>query len=398
MKQVRNNINKMNAIVLNNVSKKYTLTKERPLLLKNLFVPSKKEEMWALKDVSLEIKKGETIGIIGENGSGKSTLLKIISGITTSTTGKVEVNGRVASLIELGAGFHPDLTGRENVYLNGTLLGLTKKEIDKKYKEIVEFADIGEFIDQPVRTYSSGMTVRLGFSVAVHLDPDILLIDEVLAVGDEEFQRKCIEKINKFKKDNKTIILVSHNLSLISNITSRVYIFIKGKNVKSGFPKNLIKFYQQYIINKEKKIKNRKHKGEIIKDVKFYNKYNKEEKLFESNKPFKVKIFYHIKQQINNPVIGIAIHNEDGSIILGPNTYASNIKISLLKGKGNIDCSIFRLPLLPGRYKCTVAIYNSTCTIPLEYQNQKYKFLVIGDKKHKSGVIDIPVYWKIHES
>mgnify|MGYP001616577132 CR=1 FL=1 len=172
----------MDAITLQNISKKYSLSHDRPVLLKNLFLPPKKEEVWALKNVSLNIKKGETIGII--------------SGITSPTEGRGKVNGRVCSLIELGAGFHPDLTGKENVYLNGQLLGFTKKELDKKYKEIVDFANIGKFINQAIRTYSSGMNIRLGISVAIHLDPDILMIDEALAVGDIQFQQKSIRKLN----------------------------------------------------------------------------------------------------------------------------------------------------------------------------------------------------------
>ena len=188
--------------------------------------------IWALKDVSFEVKRGEVIGIIGANGAGKSTLLKILAQITHPTSGRVELNGRVASLLEVGTGFHPELTGRENIYLNGTILGMTKKEIDRKLDEIIDFSGVEKFIDTPVKRYSSGMRVRLAFSVAAHLDPEILLIDEVLAVGDLEFQKKCLGKINEVSKRGRTVIFVSHNLAAIKNLCPKVIFLDRGKIIK----------------------------------------------------------------------------------------------------------------------------------------------------------------------
>lgn len=244
----------MAAIILYNVAKKYSLVQNEPLLLRHLFLPQKKEDTWALRNVSLTIKKGETVGVIGENGSGKSTLLKVISGITFPTEGSVKVDGRIGSLIELGAGFHPDLSGRENIYLNGTLLGFTKKELDKKYDKIIEFADIGEYIDQPIRTYSSGMTARLGFSVAIHLDPEILLIDEVLAVGDEGFQKKCIKTIIDSKRLSKTILFVAHNLNFLLNLCSRSLWIHDGKIQMFDRTRAVLESYLNYIKNKKDKV------------------------------------------------------------------------------------------------------------------------------------------------
>ncbi|OGY08026.1 MAG: ATP-binding protein [Candidatus Blackburnbacteria bacterium RIFCSPHIGHO2_02_FULL_39_13] len=234
------------AIEVKGVSKKYRYTKERPVLAKTLFSRSKSQEFWALKDVSLKIKKGETVGIIGENGSGKSTLLKIIAGITIPTKGSVKVNGRICSLIELGAGFHPDLTGRENVYLNGMLLGLTRKEIDGRFNSITEFADIGNFVDEPVRFYSYGMIVRLGFSVAVHLDPDILVVDEVLAVGDEQFQNKCKERIAELKRKGVTLVFVSHSMDLIQSTCRKAVWIHKAQKRFEDIAKNVIQRYLLY--------------------------------------------------------------------------------------------------------------------------------------------------------
>ena len=192
------------------------------------------ETFWALKDINLEIKKGETIGIIGPNGSGKSTLLKLIAGVTKPTKGKINVKGRIAPLIELGAGFHPELTGRENIYLNGVILGLKRKEIDEKLEEIVNFAELWEFIDQPIKHYSSGMYLRLAFSVAVHTNPEILLIDEILAVGDSAFQKKCFKKMEEFKEKGVTIVLVSHNLKQIKSFSKRVVYLSDGKIIIDG--------------------------------------------------------------------------------------------------------------------------------------------------------------------
>jgi ABC-type polysaccharide/polyol phosphate transport system ATPase subunit len=219
-------------IKFENVSKKFR--KGRKLLLKeallDIFKPGRTEEFWVLDDINFEVKKGETLGIIGQNGSGKSTILKLIAGVTSPTKGKVEVKGKIAPLIELGAGFHPELTGRENIYINGIILGLSKEEIDQKFDEIVTFAELEDFIDTPLKHYSTGMYMRLGFAIAVNVNPDILLVDEVLAVGDEAFQIKCLEKMNHFNNLGVTIIFVSHALKVIENFCNRV-IYLNNSRV-----------------------------------------------------------------------------------------------------------------------------------------------------------------------
>jgi len=233
------------AISLRDISKKYILYHQKPTLVENIFKFGSKEEIWALKDINLEIKKGEKIGIIGDNGSGKTTLLKIITGITTPTSGEVKVNGRVAALIDLEAGFHPELTGEENIYLNGMLLGMSKKEIKEKYTQIIKYSGLGKFIDAPFYTYSSGMRLRLGFSLAIHSNPDILLIDEVLSVGDQEFQEKSYQTIQNFFKQGKTIIFVSHNLPLVSRLCHRVAWWERGKIKMLNESKKVINAYQK---------------------------------------------------------------------------------------------------------------------------------------------------------
>jgi len=233
-------------IIFNHVEKRFK--KGRKLLLKeallDIFKPAATEEFWALDDVSFEIKKGETIGIIGPNGSGKSTILKLMAGVMVPSRGNVEIAGKIAPLIELGAGFHPELTGRENIYLNGSILGMKQKEIDKKFKSIVDFSELHEFIDTPVKHYSSGMYMRLGFSIAISIEPEILLIDEILAVGDIAFQQRCMEKMNEFKKNGVTIVFVSHSLGAIKDFCQRAIWLEGGKMKEEGKPEKVIAAYQ----------------------------------------------------------------------------------------------------------------------------------------------------------
>jgi ABC-type polysaccharide/polyol phosphate transport system ATPase subunit len=235
-------MNKNLAIKLTEVTKKYVIHHEKPTLAEKL-INSKHESFLALKNINIEIKKGEKVGIIGANGSGKTTILKIIAGITTPTEGNVVTKGKVVSLIDLEAGFHPDLTGEQNIYLNGMLLGMRKKEISKRLKNIIKFADIGRFIDAPLYTYSSGMALRLGFSIAVYSDPDILLLDETLAVGDAEFRKRSSSKIQELQRSGKTILLVSHTLELIRTHCIKAVWLEKGRIKMVGKPSQVIRMY-----------------------------------------------------------------------------------------------------------------------------------------------------------
>src|SRR5918912_483663 len=226
------------AIEIDGISKKFRRYRERPTSLKQRVTRFRvrSEEFWALKDVDIAIPEGSTFGLIGPNGSGKTTLLKIVAGILRPTEGRVVTRGRIAALLELGAGFHPELTGRENVYLNGSILGLSRKEIDDRFDEIVAFAELEDFIDNQVKFYSSGMFVRLGFAVAVHVDPQILLIDEVLAVGDEGFQRKCLERIRQFQREGRTIVFVTHAADLVRRICDDAVVLNRGRIHARGEP------------------------------------------------------------------------------------------------------------------------------------------------------------------
>ena len=228
------------AVALDGVSKRFILRHQRPRSFQEALVAltqrtnGSREEFWALKDITLSVGYGETLGIMGPNGSGKSTILKLVAGIIQPTQGRVQVNGRVAALLELGAGFHPDLTGRENIYLNGALLGYRRNEVQRVFDDIVDFAELAQFLDTPVRHYSSGMYLRLGFSVAVHLAPEILLVDEGLAVGDVAFQQKCLERMRRFQQEGRTIIFVSHDVGLVKSFCHRVLVLSKGVQVAEG--------------------------------------------------------------------------------------------------------------------------------------------------------------------
>jgi lipopolysaccharide transport system ATP-binding protein len=229
------------AISMKNISKKYILHHEKPTLVESFF--KDKEEFWALKNINLKVNKGEKLAIIGPNGSGKSTILKIITGITVPTKGTIKTYGRIASLIDLGAGFHPDLTGEENLYINALLIGMSKSEVKQKFNKIVKFSGIKKFIDSPLRTYSSGMLVRLGFSIAIHSSPDILVIDEVIAAGDEEFKKKSFAKMQELFKAQKTIILVSHNLNMVNQLCPKTVLLKKGKIAQFGETKKITAKY-----------------------------------------------------------------------------------------------------------------------------------------------------------
>lgn len=235
--------NQQLAIKLLGISKRYILHHQKPTLVENIIRLGRKEEIWALKDINLEIKRGEKIGIIGPNGSGKTTLLKIINGITNPTFGSLQINGRVAAIIDLEAGFHPELTGEENIYLNGMLLGMSKGEIKRKFSQIVEFSGLKKFIDVPFHAYSSGMRLRLGFSIAINSDPDILLLDEVLAVGDQKFREKSFQAIQNFFRKKKTIIYISHYLKTVADLCPKVIWLEKGKIKRMGETEKIIKEY-----------------------------------------------------------------------------------------------------------------------------------------------------------
>ena len=339
------------AIKVSNLSKKYTIGKQKEAsfrdTLATFFSKNKLAEtsFWALQNVSFEIKKGDVVGIIGKNGAGKSTLLKLLSQITKPTEGKIEINGRIASLLEVGTGFHPELTGRENIYLNGTILGMTRKEVKAKFDEIVAFSGVEKFIDTPVKHYSSGMYVRLAFAVAAHLEPEILIIDEVLAVGDAEFQKKCLGKMKEVAGEGRTVIFVSHDLGAIKNICSNGIYFDKGKLISEGDIDTLV---DQYLSSNSSMIlkslikngffdvnnnvsKKKKDFGILTAEI-FCE--NRQTNTLITGKKVEFKFNYSLPNVFSEPVIGLVIKDLEGNPIFGINNRNTGDR---LNNKNNND-------------------------------------------------------------
>lgn len=352
----------------------------------------RKDEFWAVDDVSFKLEKGEILGIIGPNGSGKTTLLKMLNGIFWPDKGKITIRGRVGALIEVGAGFHPMLTGRENIYINGAILGMKKKEIDEKFDEIIKFANIGDFIETPVKYYSSGMYVRLGFAVAAHCETDILLVDEVLAVGDGVFKNKCYQKMNEIKnKRNVAIVFVSHNLLAVERFCNKGIFLNKGKIESQGEIQKVIRDYQTMInqIIKVLRIDMRDigsphtTKDVEVLDVKYLDKEGKKNENFNTGETIGIRVLYDAKIHISNPIFQISLTNKEGVHISVLGTHIEGINIESIEGKGVLECWIDDLPLLWNKYFITVGIYDQTHNILLDYWNgalNNYYFQVYPDK------------------
>ncbi len=397
------------AVAVKSVTKRYRIHHEKIPSLKQTVLKLKRttyEEFLALDDVSFSIKRGETCGIIGPNGSGKSTLLKLMAKIIHPTLGKIVVNGSLSALLELGAGFHPDLTGRENIYINAAILGMKKKDVDRKLNDIIGFSELERFIDTPVKNYSSGMYMRLGFSVAINVNPDILLVDEVLAVGDQAFQAKCYKIIYDFMRRGKTIIIVSHDLETISDLCSKVIFLRDGKIIDMGKPLDIVAKYRAYVEELEKKRiieQQRAERKKIFKTVIESNRkvIDGEEISKLSNLSIdgetinrfgsgdaeissislldksggavdycsygdEVKIVYKVlfKESVEEPIFGIRITDYRGNIIYGTNSRLKNVRTGLFK-KGN-EATVafsFKVALIGGEYSVTPAVgYNDNKT------------------------------------
>ena len=322
------------------------------------------EYVWALKDINFEVKRGEVLGIIGRNGAGKSTLLKILSRVTAPTIGNVKVKGRIASLLEVGTGFHPELTGRENIYLNGALNGMTKAEVTKKLDEIVDFSGCERYIDTPVKRYSSGMTVRLGFSVAAHLEPEILIVDEVLAVGDAEFQKKCIGKMQDVAEHGRTVLFVSHNMVAVQNLCKNGISLKYGKIDRRGGIKDIIKHYLD--INKDKaeksdlsEINNRKGEGgALIKELSIC-----ENNIVMLGEDANFEITVEAFKIIEKPILYLGFFDENDVEIVHLNSNMSSVRFEKLKNIRSFKCTIPDFPLTPGSYRISVGILDGRSLI-----------------------------------
>ena len=406
----------MDAIKLENISKKFRIrnlktqhTTLKSLLLRKSRFPKGNDLLYALKDISTSIERGKTVGIIGHNGSGKSTLLKIISKIYRPDTGRIKVNGRISTLIELGAGFHPEFSGRENVFINGIILGLSKKEIKNRFDSIVEYANLENFIDAPVRTYSSGMYMRLGFSIAVNVEPDILLIDEILAVGDEAFSRKCNDRIEDLQKKGKTLLIVSHDLQAIEKWCDEVIWMNQGMINEIGPPHKVMEKYKKSISNSDhgsdrgnalslKKAAIGKHgrrwgtKEIEIVSIRLLNSKNEESSAYKTGERMTIEIGYKENKPVSNPVFGFAFFRSDGVCCYGSNTNIENIPLVKLKKDGFVHIDIKRLDFISGLYHLDIAIHDKN-DYTFDHLSHCLSFLISSDI-NDTGIFRVKHKWE----
>ena len=391
----------MKAVDVSNVSKRYFLRKEVMRSLKSTVLglltgKRIREDLWALKDVSFSAEPGETVGVIGANGAGKSTLLGIIAGTITPTAGSVHVEGRMSTLLELGAGFHPDLTGRENVFLNGSILGLSKKYIQERFSDIVHFAGLSEFIDVPVKHYSSGMYVRLGFAVAVEVDPDVLLVDEVLAVGDEEFRKKCMNKMASFQKAGKTILVVSHDLEAVKKICHKVILLGEGSIVDLGDPNKVVEEYVRLGLEQQDNVVKREWgtKEVVISGITFCNEAGEETSRFTSGERIVIRIAYKCHRRIDDPIFGFGITDYQGRLCYGSNTIIENVPISHIEGEGEVRLVIDSSPILRGKYYLSFSLHSRDHRTNYHRLDNIFSIRIASDTKEE-GFVNLRCAWQI---
>ena len=360
----------------------------------------RKGEFWALDDVSFEVRKGETLGIIGPNGSGKTTLLKMLNGIFWPDKGKITVKGKVGALIEIGAGFHPMLTGRENVYINAAILGMTKKEVDEKFDSIAEFADIGDFLDAPVKYYSSGMFVRLGFAVAVHCNPDVLLVDEVLAVGDINFRVKCYQKIREIRDSGKLIVFVSHDMLSIAALCERVVLLLKGKLEFDGETEEAIQLYEKNVFEKEtigagSSFSEKGTREMEIVSVSLWNGKGEKRTVFKMGEKMKIRLEFIAHREVNSPVFVFEIFKYDGTRCFGADMKMDNIKMGMVKKGGIIEIEYDALNLQRGKYNLLIGIYDNKGLVPYDVHKKEAHYFFIESPKRYHGTLFIPHQWRV---
>ncbi len=419
----------VSAIEIRGVSKRFRLNHARHSSLKERVVHWKRskaasvEEFWALRDIDLTIEQGETVGLLGHNGSGKSTLLKCIAGIHAPTSGEIRTRGRLAALLELGAGFHPELTGRENVHMNGTILGLTKREIEKRFDEIVAFAELEHFIDNQVKHYSSGMYVRLGFAVAVTVEPEILLVDEVLSVGDESFQRKCLDRVRQFQREGRTIVVVTHSPDLIRQIGDRAAVLDHGRLVAVAPPGEAIREFRDYLLL-GRPLSPHAASGSAgagagsddiaeadsvsdtprpvdpdqrdpstllqVRGVTIVHENQHRRPYVLPGEALEIHVAYHAPEPIDDVVFALDVSDLDGVHLVGVNTEIIESNLGSLHGDGVVVFRIPCVPLLDGTYPLSIGVHNRDGGLIYAQRYQRDSFEVMNPG-HKRGLVDIPV-------
>jgi len=406
------------AIRFEHVCKRFTLEAGRPRSFKEAFVSrvqrrhAPREEIVALDDVSFGLEHGGSLGLVGPNGTGKSTVLKLVARILEPTAGRVWAEGRVAALLELGAGFHPDLSGRENVYLNGSMMGFGQRAMASRLRRIVDFSELERFIDVPVKHYSSGMYMRLGFATAIHLDADILLIDEVLAVGDQAFQAKCRDRIDDLRKAGVGIVLVSHDNQAIRDLCTHALWLEAGRVQAYGQAAEVVDAYYASMVAREEARFEAEHAGEAtsgataaatdhwgsgevaITGVEFLGPDGRPHHILATGAPATFRLHYLAKTRVEAPVFGLAIHRPDGLHVSGPNTRDGGLAIAAIEGPGHVDYGVERLALMPGTYELSVSCYDHTCRHAFDFHHRRFEFRVrAGRVREQYGLVYMPSRW-----
>jgi lipopolysaccharide transport system ATP-binding protein/teichoic acid transport system ATP-binding protein len=397
-------------IKVDGLSKAYKLYEKNSDRIREILSPRKKvyhKLHYALKDISFEVKKGENVGIIGVNGSGKSTLLKILTGVAKQTSGTVVVNGKVSALLELGTGFNPEYTGMENIYLNGAIMGYTREEIDAKIPSILEFAGIGEFINQPVKTYSSGMFARLAFAVAVNVEPEILIVDEVLAVGDTRFQIKCMERMKEMMTGGTTVLFVSHDINAVRRFCSSAIWLNQGSIVRFGEVNSVADEYLDFLksgeefLPKVKKEDNKLpefcHKDSIAEIIAFNVRNSRGELVseFRYDEPIEVEVIYDVyNTDIPDPVLGVAVLRIDDDYVCGLNTLLDHVTIPWEYGRNRFKLYYTHgIRAIGGRYYFDAALFEQTATVAIQYCKRIKEFTILPEYSGEGRYI-IPHVWR----
>lgn len=352
------------------------------------------EEFWALRDVSFDIARGRTVGVVGPNGSGKSSLLGLVAGTITPTRGSVRTEGRVSSLLELGAGFHPDLSGRENVFLNAALLGIPREDVRRRYDHIVAFAGLAEFMDMPVKHYSSGMYVRLGFAVATELNPDVLLVDEVLAVGDIAFQLKCLDRIRDFQRRGKTLLLVSHALQTVEEFCHEAFLLYRGEMVARGDPPDVILKYMTSFMGEGGYLYRQEFgtREAEFTDVVLRGPDGTESASFQTGRALHVDIGYRAKARIENPVFGFSIKTGNGLYVYGSNTQLAKCAVPFIEGEGAMRLTLDPLTLKGGNFFLSLSIHSPDHAAQYHRREDWYPF-VVKDPTETPGLFELHSAW-----
>jgi ABC-2 type transport system ATP-binding protein len=381
------------AIVVDGIGKRFRRYRERPTSIKERMIRwrTTSDDFWALRDVSLEVPTGSTLGLIGPNGSGKTTLLKVIAGILRPNEGTVTTRGRIAALLALGAGFHIELTGRENVYLNAAILGLSKQQTDRLFDDIVAFAELEDFIDTQVKFYSSGMYVRLGFAVAVHVDPAILLVDEVLAVGDEGFQRKCFERVAQFQREGRTIVFVTHAVDHVLRVCDRAVMLEHGRIRRIGDPKEVVRDFRLMMAKKDLAYGWDTGTKEIeIVSASIFDRDGQERDWYAPGDELVIQMDLRANAPVEDPVVSFAIHDQRNQLVFGTNSDWRRMRWPRFEGKHRVQFRLQSLPFLEGRYYVTLGVHARDASRVYHLQEQHYSFAMVRGQENP-GQVHIPV-------